>query len=576
MEGECLPAFAVDTSVPERPIRDVGSSDTAPDTAPDSAPDAPGDLGVDTLLPDSRPEDGGTVGECESSDECLSGFCAEIAGRFVCVDGPCAEGCPDGMACVRTEVRGAGEMDVCAPESLVDCVDADLDRYGEGEDCLGPDCDDLRRAAYPGAPELCDLADNDCDGRVDEEITFENACGGCDALDGEPDGPCGICESGAFDCDSPESVACIGGDDESLLNECGGCDVLELAPGAVCGACSDGVVECDDAGGVRCVGARPAPPEICDGADNDCDGEADENNPGGGAGCNSGRPGVCTDGVQTCDGAGGYACIAITSASSEICDGLDNDCDTLADEGVLGTFFQDGDGDGAGNPDVIRRACEAPPGYVLNANDCNDVAPAVITGECDPGATRLSACGNCGSRNEVCSLSCAWAPTGSCLGEGECSAGTSTSTGCGACSARTCTSACVYEVACGGCNSLCRNTTVCGYGCPDGYHSESVGESISCGSGGFGANVACHPTCGDNFSACGYSCPTGYHVESVGETLSCSRSGFGANVRCHLNAGTSFTTCGSGCPSGYAATASGESLSCGRTGFGRYTRCTRI
>lgn len=574
VDGECLPLLPFDSSVPERPVRDTGGTDTSADITPDVVVDPATDTSPDSEA-DSE-DSGGASDDCESSDECLSGLCAEIGGRFVCVDGPCGDGCPEGMVCVRTEVLDSGEMEVCAPSEIVDCVDADLDRYGEGADCLGPDCDDLRRAVYPGATELCDLADNDCDGIVDEEITFENPCGGCDELDGDPAEPCGICDSGSYTCDSAESVVCVGGDDESLLNECGGCGELELAPGAACGACSDGLVVCDDAGGVRCAGARPAPPEICDGIDNDCDGEADENNPGGGAGCNTGRPGVCSEGVQTCDGAGGYTCVEITSESAEICDGLDNDCDTLADEGVLGTFFLDSDGDGAGNPEVIRRACEAPPSYVLNSNDCNDAAPAVISGECDPGATRTSACGNCGMQNEVCSLSCAWAPSGACLGEGECSPGSTSATECGVCAARNCTSACVYEVACSGCNSLCRTTTICGYICPDGYHSESVGESLSCGTTGFGSNVRCSPTCGNSFTACGHSCPAGYHAESVGESLSCSRSGFGAHVRCALNSGSRFTVCGYTCPSGYAATGSGENLSCGRSGFGRYTTCTRI
>ena len=57
---------------------------------------------------------------------------------------------------------------------------------------------------------------------------------------------------------------------------------------------------------------------------------------------------------------------------SETCDGLDNDCNNVVDNGVLSNFFQDFDTDTYGNPIIAQESCEAPEGYVANNDDCND------------------------------------------------------------------------------------------------------------------------------------------------------------------------------------------------------------
>jgi uncharacterized delta-60 repeat protein len=60
--------------------------------------------------------------------------------------------------------------------------------------------------------------------------------------------------------------------------------------------------------------------------------------------------------------------------ASEICDGLDNNCDGQRDEGVVKTiYYQDADGDGYGNPESTTQACSiVPRGFVSNNTDCND------------------------------------------------------------------------------------------------------------------------------------------------------------------------------------------------------------
>jgi hypothetical protein len=71
--------------------------------------------------------------------------------------------------------------------------------------------------------------------------------------------------------------------------------------------------------------------EVCDGRDNDCNGQNDNGNPGGGAMCTAGSAqGACRNGTQTCTG-GSLVCQPRAS-SGEVCDGIDNDCDGDIDE----------------------------------------------------------------------------------------------------------------------------------------------------------------------------------------------------------------------------------------------------
>ena len=60
--------------------------------------------------------------------------------------------------------------------------------------------------------------------------------------------------------------------------------------------------------------------------------------------------------------------------TEEICDGVDNNCDSVVDEGVL-LFYIDEDGDGYGDSALSVEACEAPLGYVADSTDCDELKP---------------------------------------------------------------------------------------------------------------------------------------------------------------------------------------------------------
>jgi hypothetical protein len=109
------------------------------------------------------------------------------------------------------------------------------------------------------------------------------------------------------------------------------------APGSA--DCAGGLEQdCDDEN----QAAFPGNPEVCDGADNDCNGLADEGDPQGGAYCITASPGVCADGTLRCVG-GAVTCHADRGPGPELCNGDDDNCNGTTDEA------EDSDGDGFGN-----------------------------------------------------------------------------------------------------------------------------------------------------------------------------------------------------------------------------------
>ena len=123
-----------------------------------------------------------------------------LAGLCLCV------GCPDeAPAPPQTDVDGDGWPDVTD-----DCVDGDGDGYGrQGYDTSGcaeadHDCDDADARTYPGAHEICDAVDNDCDGQADDDcITCDLEVPGTqatiqEAIDDAADGQTVCVDAGTY------------------------------------------------------------------------------------------------------------------------------------------------------------------------------------------------------------------------------------------------------------------------------------------------------------------------------------------------------------------------------------------
>jgi len=159
---------------------------------------------------------------------------------------------------------------------------------------------------------------------------------------------------------------------------------VSLADGDGDGYASD--LDCNDAD----PAVNPGATEVCNGVDDNCDGNIDE--------------GVQTTFYADADGDGfgdvasttlacevptGYVTDAtdcndanalVYPGATEVCNGVDDNCDGNIDEGVQTTFYADADGDGFGDAASTTLACEVPAGYVTDATDCNDANGLVYPG----------------------------------------------------------------------------------------------------------------------------------------------------------------------------------------------------
>ncbi|MCY1018230.1 MopE-related protein [Pyxidicoccus sp. MSG2] len=254
------------------------------------------------------------------------------------------------------------------------------------------DCNDTNASVSPAQTEVCNGVDDNCGGGIDEGVksTYYR--------DADGDG-FGNASNTTQACSAPsgytaDSTDCNDADSTLNPNTRWYADTDSDGYGSTTSVAScvqpaghvRGNTDCDDTRNSTYPGAS----EFCNGRDDDCDAVTDEDTSVDATlwyrDADGDSHGTLLVSTRACAAPSGHVgssddCndgnASMYPGNTEVCDGVDNDCDFDKDEDVKTTYYRDNDGDGYGSPFAFQLVCSAPAGYVTNNEDCNDNSSSI-------------------------------------------------------------------------------------------------------------------------------------------------------------------------------------------------------